>query len=381
MMPASGSAMVVDAESGVAGLARQGPLAYSHHMATFAYKAYKFFFRATCAGICLSTLMTLGACSGNTTQRNEATAPPPAALVQPPALPPTADAWQPLMTRLQSDGIAGQDVTDLFIRLGNDFSPDPMGRKVKELYTTKYLKPAPVPGAPAAPRPRLYPGVVTDENASKCRAFIDENQEAFAVAERTYGVPRNVAASLLFVETRLGSNLGKRNAFQTLASMAASNDPEQITGWLDQLPGSRAHLDWVQEKMRIKSDWAYQELKALLIYSRRNQLDPFTMPGSIYGAIGICQFMPTSLLRYGADGDGDGRINLFATTDAVASLGRYLKEHGWQAGLDRDAKHKVLRRYNNLAIYADTILALSDKVATTGAQATEKKIPRQQAQR
>lgn len=274
------------------------------------------------------------------------------------------------MLRLQADGIAGPDVDDLFRRLGPTASQDPMGRKVKELYTTKYLKPAPSTTAkPQKPRPALYPGVVTDENARKCLSFLQANADAFSRMEATYGVPRNVAVSLLFVETRLGTNLGKRNAFETLASMASTTNPDAIPEWMVQLPGAYDHKDWVAEKMRIKADWAYNELKALLRHSRANGLDPMHMPGSIYGAIGICQFMPTSLLRYGADGDGDGRIDLFTTADAVTSLGRYLKENGWKPGMDRAGRHKALRRYNNLAIYADTILTLADRV-TVVASAT-----------
>ena len=43
--------------------------------------------------------------------------------------------------------------------------------------------------------------------------------------------------------------------------------------------------------------------------------------GSIYGAIGISQFMPTNALKFGQDGDGDGRVDLFRHEDAVHSLG------------------------------------------------------------
>ncbi|MBV9192296.1 MAG: lytic murein transglycosylase, partial [Betaproteobacteria bacterium] len=51
------------------------------------------------------------------------------------------------------------------------------------------------------------------------------------------------------------------------------------------------------------------------------------------GAIGIPQFMPTSLRRYAVDFNGDGRIDLTrSSADAVGSVANFLKEHGWQAG-------------------------------------------------
>jgi membrane-bound lytic murein transglycosylase B len=84
------------------------------------------------------------------------------------------------------------------------------------------------------------------------------------------------------------------------------------------------------------------------------------MPGSIYGAVGICQFMPSNILRFGVDGDGDGTVNLFHASDAMHSLANYLKYHGWKPGLSREKQNRVLRHYNNSATYANTILAVAD---------------------
>ena len=83
------------------------------------------------------------------------------------------------------------------------------------------------------------------------------------------------------------------------------------------------------------------------------------MPGSIYGAIGMCQFMPSNLPRYAADGDSDGIINIFEAPDAIASLSRYLKENGWKRDMTQQAQTKVLFRYNKSTTYANTILALA----------------------
>ncbi len=279
-----------------------------------------------------------------------------------------AEVWKPLLDRLRQDGLAGQEIAYLFVRLGDTLSQDPMGRKVQELYTGKFLprpKPAsPKDGAPSAggvPRP-WYKGFVTDANARRCRTFINTHIEAFKAAEETYGVPAEVAAALLFVETRLGDYLGERNAFVTLASMAASRSPDAIPDWLARLPGVENRLDWVSARMEDKADWAYAELRALLEYSVANGVDPFEIPGSGYGAVGLCQFMPSNLPRYAVDGDGDGIVDLFAPADAVASLSNYLARHGWKKDMSIPEQIKVLRRYNNLAVYANTILALAEKI-------------------
>lgn len=287
----------------------------------------------------------------------------------PPAIPlEVADAWKPLLERLRQDGLTGQEIAYLFVRLGDTPSQDPMGRKVQELYTGKFL-PRPKPASPkdttpsagGVPRP-WYKGFVTDANARRCRTFINTHLEAFKAAEETYAVPTEVAAALLFVETRLGDYLGEQNAFVTLASMAASRSPDAIPDWLAKLPGVENRLDWVSERMEDKADWAYAELKALLEYSVANGVDPFEIPGSGYGAVGLCQFMPSNLPRYAVDGDGDGIVDLFAPADAVASLSNYLARHGWKKDLSVAEQIKVLRRYNNLAVYANTILALAEKI-------------------
>ena len=272
--------------------------------------------------------------------------------------------WVPLYQRLRSDGLDGPDLPVLFASMGMP-SQDPMGRKIKELYTRAFApKPTrPVkPTKPGKPKPLVYPGVITPENVEKCRAFLEANKAAFDYAERTFGVPRQIAVSLLFVETRLGTFLGKEKAFYTLASMASSRRPEAISGYVAQLPGATApdRLGGIQTRMEQRSDWAYKELVALLKNLRSSGEDPLVMPGSIYGAIGLCQFMPTNIGHYGADGNGDGVVNLFTVPDAVASLANYLAQHGWNKAATRAQKQKVIKSYNRIDIYANTILGLAE---------------------
>ncbi len=69
-----------------------------------------------------------------------------------------------------------------------------------------------------------------------------------------------------------------------------------------------------------------------------------------------------SVVWNAVDGNQDGIIDLFNADDAVHSLSNYLKGHGWKKDMSVAEQIKVLRRYNNLAIYANTILALSKKV-------------------
>lgn len=295
--------------------------------------------------------------------QQDARPPAPAAQTAPAAL---APCWRPLAARLAADGLSGPRVDALLATLAPVPTQSPMGRKIRELYQRRFF-PKPPSGKAA---PRYYKGVVTPANARLCQEFIAAHRQAFERAQARYGVPPAIAASLLFVETRLGTVLGDvpDNAFYTLASMAVSTTPGDISQWLPRLPGYEQHLPWLDETLRKRSDWAYAETRALVEHMLRDQIAPHALPGSIYGAVGLCQFMPSNISTYGADGDGDGRVDLFSVPDAVASLAHYLAKHGWRAGLSRERQHALLMTYNHSKTYANTILALSDLVAGTPAQ-------------
>ncbi|MDR1660445.1 MAG: lytic murein transglycosylase [Desulfovibrio sp.] len=270
--------------------------------------------------------------------------------------------WGELILRLKNDGLYNDAIAE-GIRALPPPNPAPMGRKVRELYISRFVRPHSLP--PDALKPKsdyVYPKVVTTENTAVCRAYLNEHQNAFQKMETEYGVPGDIAVALLFVETRLGASLGKNNVFHTLASMAETNRPGQLGTWLNEINPPRSRMDWLRETMRLRSDWAYKELAAFIRYAEKNGLDLFSVPGSIYGAFGICQFIPSSVAPYAADGNGDGVIDLFTLEDSLASLASYLVKNGWKADLSRVGRHAVLRRYNRLDIYANTILALADTV-------------------
>lgn len=269
--------------------------------------------------------------------------------------------WHGLINRLANDGLAGVDINLAFSELDPMPSQSPMGRKIQELYSNKFI-PKPKPEKGKKPKAKIYKNVVNNENVQQCQAFLQIHKKSFDYIERTYAVPREIAVSLLFVETRLGTWVGKDSAFFTLASMAQSTEIDNISTWLPKLKGYESNITWINQTMVKRSDWAYKELYALLEYTRNNNINPAILSGSIYGAIGLCQFMPSNIEKYGADGNGDGKINLFVEADAIASLAKYLSLHGWKKGISRQKQHKVLKTYNRINIYANTILALNDLI-------------------
>ena len=87
--------------------------------------------------------------------------------------------------------------------------------------------------------------------------------------------------------------------------------------------------------MGRRADYFAGELVAALRIAEDGHAPPGAMRSSWAGALGQPQFMPSSFLSYAADGDGDGRADIWRSeADTIASIARFLAEHGWAAGRD-----------------------------------------------
>ncbi|WP_051258048.1 lytic murein transglycosylase [Desulfovibrio cuneatus] len=307
-------------------------------------------------------LVLLAACGGGRSAANATSAAP-----EQPSQPIALGGWEPLKKRLAADNITGPEVDRFFAQLP-PYNPAPMSAKIKELFAITFQRdpnrPKPPPVPESVRKSRVYKGLVTQATVDKCRAFLEEHKATFINMEKTYGVPKETVAALLYVETRLGTYVGNDNALLILASMADSIQPEKVRPALYEVPLTQEHDSWLRTKLQERSTWAYKELKALLTYCTANHVDPVIMPGSMYGAIGICQFMPSNISLFGVDGNKNGKIDLFEPADAIHSVGNYLAGSGWKGKQDGDEERKVLRRYNNLTIYANSIMALAASVRT-----------------
>ncbi len=80
-------------------------------------------------------------------------------------------------------------------------------------------------------------------------------------------------------------------------------------------------------------DYGQRELIAALKMEERENLDPAQMTSSWAGAFGQTQFIPSSFLANAADGDGDGKRDLWhSPADALASTAKLLANAGWHDG-------------------------------------------------
>ena len=138
-------------------------------------------------------------------------------------------------------------------------------------------------------------------------AFWQENGAELVRAEAIYGVPPEIITAIIGVETEYGGNTGRFSVLEALSTLAFDYPP--------------------------RAPFFRKELEEFLLMTRENGVSPLDIQGSYAGAIGIPQFMPSSQRNYAVDFDGDDRIDLRgSTSDAIGSVARYLKLHGWLPG-------------------------------------------------
>lgn len=277
-----------------------------------------------------------------------------------------APEWSGLVTRLKADGFTDRELFFFHTASGLSYDSGVMGRKLRALFNRKYEGTPPKQTTTAKPKkpsgPRVYKTVMVPEKLARAVAFRRAHEELLDAAFKTYGVPGEIVVGILTVETDLGTYLGDKRALETLASMAAADGFAAVEDHFKDKKVTKGRRAWIEQRASQKAAWAYDELKALLSHCGAEGLDPVAMPSSVYGAVGICQFMPSNILKFGVDGDADGSLDLFTLEDAVFSLSNYLKGHGWKPNLSRSGALKVLYRYNHSHTYANTVHAVADYV-------------------
>jgi membrane-bound lytic murein transglycosylase B len=268
--------------------------------------------------------------------------------------------WAALSDRLAADGFDAAEMRALFSRPEVGFDPSILAQKVDLMLVNEFEPPKP-PGARTLAQSR-YGQFLRPWILAWAYSFMEENAPTLAKAESAYQVPGEVQTAILLVETKLGSYTGSRSALASLASMAASGSIETIRPYLKMLRGQPERLAFADAAAREKAQWAYDELKALLVYAKAGGVDAAGIPGSVFGAIGYCQFMPSNIAKFAADGKGDGRIDLFDVSDALFSVASYLNGHGWRRGLTPAEQRSVIYSYNHSDLYALAVMTIAEKL-------------------
>jgi lytic murein transglycosylase len=140
--------------------------------------------------------------------------------------------------------------------------------------------------------------MAADYRMQQGRAKIQTYAQAFARAEKEYGVPPAVIAAFWGLESDFGANMGKLPTLRSLVSLAYDCRRAQM--------------------------FHDETISALKIIDR-GDLTPSEMIGSWAGELGQTQFLPSHYYNYAVDYDGDGHRNmLHSAPDVIGSTANYI---------------------------------------------------------
>jgi lytic murein transglycosylase len=163
------------------------------------------------------------------------------------------------------------------------------------------------------------------------------NAALFNSLEKRYGVPAGPLIAIWGMETAFGSYMGNQPVLSAVATLAYDcRRPEYFT---DQLYAALQLVD-------------------------RGTLSGGTR-GAMHGEVGQTQFLPKSILLYGVDGDGDGRVNLNSKADALASTANFLKGHGWSRGAGYqpgEPNFAAIKGWNAAGVYQQAIAIIGRQI-------------------
>ena len=173
--------------------------------------------------------------------------------------------------------------------------------------------------------------------AAKGKSLKKANAKLFAALERRYGVPAGPLIAIWGMETGFGNFMGNQNTLSAVATLAYDcRRPAYFT----------------------------EHLHAALALIDRGTLSASTS-GAMHGEVGQTQFLPKNIRLYGADGDGDGRVNLRSKADALASTASFLKGHGWVAGAGYQPGQPnfgAIQGWNAASVYQKAIAIIGKQI-------------------
>lgn len=172
--------------------------------------------------------------------------------------------------------------------------------------------------------------MITSYRVSKGVTLHRQNELLLAEVSSKYGVPPSVLVAIWGVESSYGGFSGSWDVIQALVTLAYKGEPD---------PKRAAYFRGeLIVALTIMNDGQGPSAGKRLL-------------GSWAGAMGQCQFMPSSFQRFAIDYDGDGNKDIWESrADIFASMANFLKQHGWQEGAPIAQKVIVPKRIDKALI-------------------------------
>ncbi len=134
--------------------------------------------------------------------------------------------------------------------------------------------------------------------------YMKEHKATLQRAYHKFGLPPEYITAIIGIESYYGKNTGKFPVLDTLTTLAF-------------------------ESNRRNKFFKYQ-LQSFLLMTKKEKVNPKAIKGSIAGAIGLCQFMPSNYEKLAIDFNGDGKKQMNNHIDAIGSIAYYFKQNHWQ---------------------------------------------------
>lgn len=161
-----------------------------------------------------------------------------------------------------------------------------------------------------------------EDKARKIDTFMVSYSSQLKKAEQTYGIPSSIIAAIIGIESDFGKNIGSYNPFNAYVSMYAYG---------------------------YRQDFAKAQIKELLEFTARNNIDVLDLKSSYAGAMAFAQFIPYSLNKWFVGDD------IFDMNNNIMSVGNYLAYFKKRTG---DIETAVLR-YNPSHLYTKAVMDLA----------------------
>ncbi|PRY25914.1 transglycosylase protein with SLT domain [Aliiruegeria haliotis] len=164
-----------------------------------------------------------------------------------------------------------------------------------------------------------------------------QNAGFYQSLENAYGVPSGVIIAIHGMETGFGRFMGDSNVLNATATLAY--DCRRPHFFTPHLLGALTMID-------------------------RGMMSPNAI-GAKHGELGHTQFLPGNALRYGRDGNGDGRVDFNNQSDALSSTANYLRQKGWKPGQSyQPGTHNfnVLKQWNAASVYQKSLAVMGAQI-------------------
>ena len=146
----------------------------------------------------------------------------------------------------------------------------------------------------------------TVSKAKKAEKLLKENMHLFSEVENKFRVDKEILLALWGIETHFGKHVGKMDIISSLATLSYD---------------------------KRRRDFFSSQLLTLLKLIDKKLIDPSKLYGSWAGAYGNFQFMPSTIISYAIDYDGNNKIELkVSLADSLASAANYINKIGWEKG-------------------------------------------------